>query len=336
METMTFSLSKPVTAEALSALRADTARALDAGAKTILVDIDDVGTLESDIIATLIRVLRDARDHAAVLSLSASRKKVLETLHITALDRVFTVVTPLAAVAGETPPKPARRFPKRARRVASLALALAFAFGALAVTGRTPVAAEIDVTPLDAVRNVIVENARVPSYQAKIAVVVQLRSFPYLAKTLSGTTYFKRPDNYEVVFDSVPAMAKGFDKLYSDADDATGWERRFVLSSTGEKTVDGHRDVAIRLVQRVRGMIDYEDVAIDPSTWKIDSMEWHYYNGGVISMSQSYQNVGGFSVLASQHATIRIPYVHAAADAVYSGYKTNVAIDDAVFTKDKH
>jgi hypothetical protein len=28
--------------------------------------------------------------------------------------------------------------------------------------------------------------------------------------------------------------------------------------------------------------------------------------------------------------------VHAAADAVYSDYKTNVAIDDSVFTKAKH
>ena len=41
-------------------------------------------------------------------------------------------------------------------------------------------------------------------------------------------------------------------------------------------------------------------------------------------------------VLAAQHATIRIPYVHAAADATYSDYKTNVAIDDDVFTAARH
>jgi hypothetical protein len=174
------------------------------------------------------------------------------------------------------------------------------------------------------------------SYQASIDVVVRLRSFPYLSKSLTGTTYFKRPDNYEVVFDSVPSVAKGFDKLYSDIDDPTSWNRRFVLSLAGEKSVDGHRDVVIRLVQRVRGMIDHEDVAIDPATWRIDSMEWFYYNGGTIAMSQSFESVGGFSVVAAQHATIRIPYVHAAADAVYSDYKTNVAIDDSVFTKVKH
>jgi hypothetical protein len=52
-------------------------------------------------------------------------------------------------------------------------------------------------------------------------------------------------------------------------------------------------------------------------------------------MSQSYEDVGGYSVLAEQHATIRIPFVHAAADAVYDDYKTNVSIDDSVFAGKK-
>ena len=64
-------------------------------------------------------------------------------------------------------------------------------------------------------------------------------------------------------------------------------------------------------------------------------MEWHYYNGGVISMSQEYQSVAGFMVLAKQHATIHIPFVHAAAEATYGDYRTNVAIDDSIFTREK-
>jgi hypothetical protein len=80
-------------------------------------------------------------------------------------------------------------------------------------------------------------------------------------------------------------------------------------------------------------MIDHEDVAIDPERAHIDSMEWYYYNGGMISMTQEFKHVGGFDVLASQHATIRIPFVHAAADAAYTSYETGVPIDDAVFTR---
>ena len=53
-------------------------------------------------------------------------------------------------------------------------------------------------------------------------------------------------------------------------------------------------------------------------------------------MSQEYERVGGFDVLAKQHATIRIPFVHAGAEAVYNDYQTNVSIDESVFTRTKH
>ncbi|GAC1305328.1 MAG: hypothetical protein NVSMB19_16750 [Vulcanimicrobiaceae bacterium] len=190
-------------------------------------------------------------------------------------------------------------------------------------------------SPDDLLRNVIAQNADMRSYQAHVSVDFRLRSFPYVAQHLDGTTYFKRPDNFEVVFNKVPSYAKGFEKLYSDIGDPTGWSKRFDFAFAGERTVEGHRDYVLRLVQKVRGMIDHEEVAIDPVTWRIDSMAWYYYNGGVIAMTQEYQHVGSFTVLARQHATIRIPLVHAAADATYGNYKTNVAIDDSVFTREK-
>jgi hypothetical protein len=183
------------------------------------------------------------------------------------------------------------------------------------------------------VARVIDANPSLRSYQARVHVDVQMQSFPFLAPQLEGTTYFKRPNNFEVVFDRVPSYAKGFERLYADIGDPSSWERRFNLSVVGDRTVNGHRDVVIRLVQKVRGMIDHQDVAIDASTWHVDEMAWHYYTGGVISMTQAFQDVGGSSVLLSQHATIRIPHVRAVADARYTDYHTNVAIDDAVFAK---
>jgi anti-anti-sigma regulatory factor len=323
---LTIHLSKPTTPEALRAFRAEVVRLLEAGTKALLVDIDEVGTLDSPTIAALIVALRAARERSAVLSLQVSRKNLLETLRITALDQVFTIVLPLAALAEAAPVKRVRR-PRQRRTVAAIAWMAAITLLAGARTEALP-----DVAPADVVRNVAAQNARLDSYEANVDVNVHLRSFPYLADRLNGTAYFKQPDRFEVVFQSVPAVAKGFDHLYSDIDDPIDWERRFDLSYAGEKTIDGHSDVVLRLVQKVRGMIDHEDVAIDPATWHVDSMEWHYYNGGTIAMTQQYRDAGGYDVLAAQHATIRIPYVHAAADATYSDYKTNVAIDDGVFT----
>ena len=235
-------------------------------------------------------------------------------------------------------PEDAAAFAPKSTRLTIGRFVATFAAGAFALSALlgTPASAQNQSSPEDLVRAVIARNAEMQSYQAQVSVDFRLRSFPYISQHLNGTTYFKRPDNFEVVFEKVPSYAKGFDKLYSDIDDPTSWAKRFDLSLVGSQTVAGHRDVIVRLVQKVRGQIDHQDVAIDPMTARIDAMSWSYYNGGTISMTQEFQHVGAFTVLAKQHATIRIPFVHASADAVYHHYRTNVAIDDSVFTKSKH
>ena len=327
----TFTLSQPLTGEARAAIHSLVKRELDRGSLGIALDIDALGDLETSVVALLITLLRAARHRGASIVLRARAPRVLETLRLTGLDKIFTIEAPLEA-GPATPAAPqfvARRSGGvRGRFVAAI-------IGALLGVLVSRASAAPETSPQEIVTNIIAQNADMQSYQAQVSVDLRLRSFPYVAQHLDGTTYFKRPDNYEVIFASVPEYAKGFDKLYSDIGDATSWSRHFDISVVGEKSVAGHRDIVMRLVQKVRGMIDHEDVAIDPVSWRIDEMEWHYYNGGTISMSQEYQSVGGFMVLAKQHATIHIPFVHAAAEATYDDYRTNVAIDDSVFTRVK-
>jgi anti-sigma B factor antagonist len=325
-------LAPPATAERLAALRAAVSSALSGGAIRVTVDVDGLAVLDSLTIATLISALREARERGGTVALAVARKSLLETLRITALDRVFEIVSP----EPELPPSDIRALPAtplaRARRRPRFASAIVGALFAVAAVGGR-VAAQETETPVQIVRSVIDANPSLRSYQARVHVDVRMTSFPFIAPHLDGATYFKRPNNYEVVFERVPSYAKGFDRLYSDIGDPSNWERRFTMTVAGGREVDGHHDVVLRLVQRVRGMIDHQDVAIDPANQRIDAMEWHYYNGGTITMTQTFAGVGGFNVLAAQHATIRIPHVRAVAEARYFDYHTNVALDDAVFTK---
>jgi anti-anti-sigma factor len=328
-----FRILPPVDRESLAALRAEVASAARAGEGRYVIDLDALSVLDSPVISALIATLRDVREVGSELILATSKPAILETLSVTALDKVFAVEPSQpdadrehAAVTDAPPVAPRRR--GRSRLVTATVAMLALV-GGLA----TASAAQGTQSPEAIVRQVVDANPSLRSYQARVHVNVHMTSFPFLAPHLEGSTYFKRPNNYEVVFDRVPGYAKGFDKLYADIGDPTNWERRFTMTVAGEKVVDGHTDVVLRLVQRVRGMIDHQDVAIDTSTYHIDEMEWHYYNGGVITMTQSFEREGSWDVLASQHAVIRIPYVHAVADARYDTYHTNVAINDAVFTK---
>jgi anti-anti-sigma regulatory factor len=325
------SVSAPVSPEVLQALRADVVSAIEDGATAITIDVDDAGVLDSPLIAALISILRDAREHGVSVSLHATGKNILETLHVTALERVFRIVSDTGDQAVPAPPPPARKW-RNGRALAAVAGAL-FALGSMF---GTPASGAPEPSASDVVTRVLAQNAGMQSYSARVSIDVALRSFPYFSQQLSGTEYYKRPDNFEIVFDHVPSYAKGFDKIYDDVDDPTAWQRRFSVSLVGASDVLGHRDLVLRLVQKVRGMIDHEDVAVDPASWHVDSMEWHYYNGGTIAMTQEYQTVGGYSVLSKQHATIRIPFLHAGADAVYDDYKPNVAIDDSVFVGKKN
>ncbi len=115
------SLNKPLTPESLSALRSEAAAACAAGAERVVIDIDDVGVLDSSLIAALITLLRDVRERGGDVVLLAERKSILDTLRITALDKVFTVAPPRAPLPADLP---ATRVRGPHRRLAALAIAI--------------------------------------------------------------------------------------------------------------------------------------------------------------------------------------------------------------------
>ena len=91
-----FSLAGSPTQEALRSLCAAARRAVSFGAKTIRVDIDELAALDSAVIATLIVLLRSARESGASVVLRASRENIVGTLQTTALDKIFVVETATA------------------------------------------------------------------------------------------------------------------------------------------------------------------------------------------------------------------------------------------------
>lgn len=304
-------------------------------APTLNVRPDALVKLEARTIGALIAALRKLREVGGRLEIATGRTDVRETLRITGLDHVFAIDTLSSADS-----KTKRRGAGGSLKAAAIAavVGLFAAIGPAFAQNVEPAAA---LEPTAIIAKVVEKNPSLASYQSHVHVDVHVRKglsiFTPLANLaapkLDGKTYFKRPNNYEVVFESVPSYAKGFEKMYTDIGDPSNWEKRFAIKVVGERTVNGHTDIELKLVQRVRGMIDHESVLVDPAAWQIDAMEYHYYNGGTIVMTQKYREEGNFVVLASQTATIDIPHISATAYASYTDYHTNVAVDDSVFTK---
>lgn len=192
-------------------------------------------------------------------------------------------------------------------------------------------------TPADAqaiMNRIQARNPSLQTFQARVHVDVHMSSFPWLSPKLDGTAYFKRPDNYEVVFDRVPSYAHGINKLFGDIGDPVAWKRDSNVSYQGVQSVDGRPEIALRLIKKVYSDQIKDTIAyVDPSTYQVVRMDFNYTNGGSISMTQAYREEGQYNVIATQHADIHIPHVRAIADATFGTYQTNVAVDDGVFTK---
>lgn len=214
---------------------------------------------------------------------------------------------------------------KRYRRLPLLpALALALGIAAPASAGTS--SAQI-------LANIGARNPSLQSFRARVHVNVHMLSFPWLSPQLDGTSYYKRPDSYEVVFDRVPSYAHGINKLFGDIDDVAAWEKDSNISYAGTQQVNGHAAYALRMTKKIYSDQIADTVAyVDPSTYQVVRMDWHYRNGGTITMTQTYRQQGQYNVVATQHADIKIPHVRAVADATFGTYQTNVAVSDAVFT----
>ena len=281
-------------------------------------------SLPDDTIAALVSGLRRLRERGGAIAVAPASDAVRDAFGVLGLSNVFAF-----------PLVPAER--PRPRRRPLLPRIAAASFGLLLAVAALPAFAlpEHPTDPPTIIARVVERNPNLSSYQSRMHVDLRMTSFPFLREHLDGTTYFKRPANYEVVFDRVPPLAKGFDHMFADVGDASNWLKRFYVTYIGEHQFDAHDDIELRMVQRVRGMIDHETVLVDPATWTVDSLRYDYYNGGHITMTQTFREIGGYSVVSEQHAEIAIPYARAVATGSYTDYKTNVAIDDAVFTKKK-
>jgi hypothetical protein len=182
------------------------------------------------------------------------------------------------------------------------------------------------------VAKMVERNPNLQTFSARVHVDVRMLNFPWLSPKLDGSVYFKRGTGYEVVFDRTPFYARNFRKIFADVGDPQAWLRRDEISVIGMPVVGGRQLLELRLVRKKHSAtLAYALAFVDPSTYELVRMEWHYTNGGTIVMTQTYRSEGGFDLLAEQHAVIDIPHVRAVAEAQYGDYHANIALGDSIF-----
>lgn len=213
-------------------------------------------------------------------------------------------------------------------------LSMTAGYAAAQAPSQTPSAPPTSVKAI--IEKMVQRNPSLSSYQTRVHVDLRMLNFPFLSPKLDGTSYFKKPDHNEVVFDRVPSYAKGFEKLFNDIADPLAWQADSNIAYKGLVHLDGYPRPLIELYMTKKiysDQIDNTIAYVDPSNYELLEMDWNYRSGGKIVMRQWYRDQGAFSLVSQQHVDIRIPHIRAVGDALYAAYETNVAVDDSVFKK---
>ena len=215
--------------------------------------------------------------------------------------------------------------------IARLTLALALAPGLLGLSAPTSSSLH-PMTAAAIVNKMLDRNLGLTSYRARVHVTTRMLSFPFLSPTLDGTSYYKRPSKFVVVFDRVPAYAAGFSKIFNNVGDPGAWSKDNVVSYAGTRIWSGRQVYMLTVAPRqYSDILAYAHAIVDPATWELVEMTWHYRDGGTISMRQWYRRENGYDVLSEQSAEINFR-VRASSHATYANYQMNVPISNAVFT----
>ena len=170
-------------------------------------------------------------------------------------------------------------------------------------------------------------NPRLHSYTATIHVDIALHTFPYLSPSLDGTYYHKEPSKDKISFNTVPAIAKQFDKIYPRVESPSQWNRRFRVTNEG----DNGSVTTFKLVPRIRGRVDHITASVDDKTATISQLRWDYNDGGFATLDQSFTTVDGNYVPKAQTGHVEVPNYKADVTSSFSNFKLNPPLSDSVF-----
>jgi outer membrane lipoprotein-sorting protein len=169
-------------------------------------------------------------------------------------------------------------------------------------------------------------NPNLQSYTASLHVVIVLHTLPF-SPSLDGNYYYKRPDKQAVVFNSVPALAQQFQKIYPKIDPPTIWPELYDVSTLS----DNGGTTMLRLTPKRSGRVAHLDVAVDDASALPSSFTWNYVDGGTVTFDQEYTRIRGSYLVKDQSGKVNLPSYSADVTTTFSNFQVNVPVPDTVF-----
>jgi outer membrane lipoprotein-sorting protein len=179
----------------------------------------------------------------------------------------------------------------------------------------------------DLYHRMIALNAKLKTYTASVHLDVALKTFPYISPSLTGNVYYRQPNKEAVVFDTVPALASQFKKVYPRVDAPVDWPKIYDVTPLS----DDSGTTTFRLIPKKNGRVEHLDVKVDDANATIKAYAWTYKDGGSVAFEQTFKTVDGNFLVDKQTGKVDLPSYKADVTSAFSNYKLNVAVADSVF-----
>ena len=174
-------------------------------------------------------------------------------------------------------------------------------------------------------------NPTLTSYTASAQLSATLHAIVPMHKKYAGNVYYLRPKR-KIEFQGVSGPLSKFKDLVTSTPTYEQATEQYAITPLAD---DG-KESSYSLVPKESGRrVKSLTVRVNDQSALIDHAEYAYTNGGTLSFSQTYQNVGSFRLPAEATITARFPGYSVDGTITFTGYAPNAAVSPSVFESPK-
>ena len=170
------------------------------------------------------------------------------------------------------------------------------------------------------------------TYQVPVHIDARIRKVISVPVSMSGTRYFKLPDQEALKMKTVPAVAKPFQNAYTSLRTPATWSKTYDITEVTPSLSNGRPLYELQGVPKNKGHVDHILLDVDATTFDPVQARWFCTNGATIVMKIEEQLVDGKHRLPSlENLDVSFPGYRGSAVVHYGDYVINQNIPDSVF-----
>ena len=184
-----------------------------------------------------------------------------------------------------------------------------------------------EVASLDLLRRATDPNPGLNSYTASAQLSATLHVVLAVKKSFNGTVYYLKPKR-KIEFVNVPSELAQFKNLVTAT---PSFDEAMTEYTIAPLTDDGAESTYSLVPKKAGGRVKSVTVRVNDQAALIDRATWSYVNGGTLSFTESYTNVGTYRLPSTADIEARFPGYSVDGTITFFNYAPNAPVLPSIF-----